>query len=134
LAQLRKLVFTSCNFQEFAGFFVCLFRKCKQTTYFLTKTCTLVWDTNPKSPPSFSSIELGMTKTFHLKSLTDNNNNNNNNINNNRNNVWMASKTIVDCDFVVAADKNWRDTERAYSWFPSLNCLDTADTRKEEIF
>jgi hypothetical protein len=50
--------------------FVCLQNVNKRETL-KTKACTLIWDTNPRSPSSFGSIGLCTAEKFQFSSVTD---------------------------------------------------------------
>jgi hypothetical protein len=62
----------------------------------------LIWDTNPRSPESFSPIGLRMAEKFQFLSVTDNRLQQQTTHMNRR----KAGKTIVRCDFPIATDKN----------------------------
>ena len=69
LERRRKRKFSNfAIFAIFAFLFVCLFTKYKQTSL-KTKACTLIWDTHPRSPPSFSSIRLQTAVKFLFSSV-----------------------------------------------------------------
>jgi hypothetical protein len=54
-----------------------------------TKTCTLIWGTNPMSLPSFSPIGLRTAEKLQFPSVTPNN----------RHESRRAGETIVRCNF-----------------------------------
>jgi hypothetical protein len=84
------------RFQRFFGSFVCL--QYKKKSNLETKTCTLIWDTNLRSPPSFSPIGLRTAEKFQFSSVTD--------YRQTTHESQEAGKTIVRFDLPVATDKN----------------------------
>jgi hypothetical protein len=64
----KTQVFQNRHFRDFGGFFVLLlvFNIKKKQSNLETKTCTLIWYTNPRSPPSFSPIGLRMAEKFEF--------------------------------------------------------------------
>jgi hypothetical protein len=79
----------------------------------------LIWDTNPRSPPSFSPIGLRTAEKFQFLSLPDR-------LQTDRHESQEAGKTIVRFDLSVTTDKNALITEISpiflYFWFCDKKC------------
>jgi hypothetical protein len=67
----------------------------------------LIWDTNPRSPESFSPIGLRTAEKFQFLSVPDYNRLQTTDMNRKR-----PSKTIVRCDLPIATDKKSKKMNR----------------------